>query len=163
MDSIKEPGRLTYTVEEAGEMLGISRAKAYESARTGELPTVRFGRRMVVPVDGLLRLLGVSEDDRRELVRSCLVQPRDDVAVGVEGDRDVRVAEPLRDDLGVDASAERERRRRVSQVVQPDLRQLGSTDRVAERLADVLRLEGSTIDLREHQIEGRVDRFLKGR
>src|SRR5947207_1954416 len=99
MDIGTESRRLTYTVEEAGEMLGISRAKAYECARTGELPTVRFGRRMVVPIDALLRLVGVSEDDRRELVRGCLVQTRDDVAVGVERDGDVRVAEPLAHDL----------------------------------------------------------------
>ncbi|MGB5924578.1 MAG: helix-turn-helix domain-containing protein [Dehalococcoidia bacterium] len=41
--------RLTLTVEEAGELLGISRALAYEMARTGRLPTLRFGKRIVVP------------------------------------------------------------------------------------------------------------------
>ncbi len=49
--------RLTFTVEEAGEILGISRALAYEMARTGRLPTLRFGRRLVVPkkaIEGML-------------------------------------------------------------------------------------------------------------
>jgi excisionase family DNA binding protein len=41
--------KLTFTVEEAGKLLGISRALAYEMARTGKLPTLRFGKRLVVP------------------------------------------------------------------------------------------------------------------
>ena len=41
--------KLTFTVEEAGQLLGISRALAYEMARTGKLPTLRFGKRLVVP------------------------------------------------------------------------------------------------------------------
>ena len=48
--------RATYTVEEAAKILGISRSTAYECARTGELPVLRFGRRMVVPATAL-RLL----------------------------------------------------------------------------------------------------------
>ena len=52
-----EMERLTLTVEEAGELLGISRALAYEMARTGRLPTLRFGKRIVVPkkaIEGML-------------------------------------------------------------------------------------------------------------
>jgi len=41
--------KLTFTVEEAGKLLGISRALAYEMARTRKLPTLRFGKRLVVP------------------------------------------------------------------------------------------------------------------
>jgi excisionase family DNA binding protein len=44
-----EQERLTLTVEEAGELLGTSRALAYEMARTGRLPTIHFGNRIVVP------------------------------------------------------------------------------------------------------------------
>ena len=50
--------RQTVSVEEAAVMLGISRAKAYECARQGELPALRFGRRIVVPLAELTRLLG---------------------------------------------------------------------------------------------------------
>ena len=49
--------RLTITVEEAGRLLGISRALAYEMARTGKLPTLRFGRRMVVPRKAIENML----------------------------------------------------------------------------------------------------------
>ena len=49
--------KLTITVEEAGQLLGISRALAYEMARTGKLPTLRFGRRMVVPRKAMESLL----------------------------------------------------------------------------------------------------------
>jgi len=50
--------RLVYTVAEAGEMLGISRAFAYELVARGELPVIRLGRRLLVPKAGLLALVG---------------------------------------------------------------------------------------------------------
>jgi len=49
--------RLTLTVEEAGDLLGISRALAYEMARTGRLPTLRFGKRIVVPKKAIESML----------------------------------------------------------------------------------------------------------
>lgn len=49
--------RVTISVEEAGEALGISRGAAYAAAREGTIPTVRFGRRLIVPVSRLLDLL----------------------------------------------------------------------------------------------------------
>ena len=54
--------RLTLTVEEAAEMLGISRAFAYALVKRDELPSVRLGRRVVVPRDALERLLRVGDD-----------------------------------------------------------------------------------------------------
>ena len=53
--------RLVYTVAEAGEMLGISRAFAYELVARGELPVIKLGRRRLVPKVGLLALVGQSE------------------------------------------------------------------------------------------------------
>ena len=50
--------RLTLTISEAAKLLGIGRNLAYEAARTGELPTVVIGRRILVPVVVLERLLG---------------------------------------------------------------------------------------------------------
>lgn len=41
--------RVTLSVAEAAELLGISRGTAYEYARTGQLPAVRLGRRLVIP------------------------------------------------------------------------------------------------------------------
>lgn len=51
----------TMTIEEAGELLGLSRSSAYRAAARGELPTLRFGRRLVVPTRRLLALLGFGE------------------------------------------------------------------------------------------------------
>ena len=51
------PTRLTLTVEEAAAVLGISRALAYELVRRGEIPSVRLGRRIVVPVRALHAVL----------------------------------------------------------------------------------------------------------
>jgi len=49
--------RLTYTVEEAGKLLGIGRSAAYAAARSGELPTLRMGRRLLVPRRALEQML----------------------------------------------------------------------------------------------------------
>jgi excisionase family DNA binding protein len=54
----KWDGRSTFTVEEAGEICGISRPSAYAAAKNGSLPTVRIGRRCIVPRHALERLLG---------------------------------------------------------------------------------------------------------
>jgi excisionase family DNA binding protein len=50
----------TCTVEEAAEVLGVSRGVAYEAARDGSLPVLRLGRRMIVP---LARLRAMLETD----------------------------------------------------------------------------------------------------
>lgn len=49
--------RLIYTVEEAGRLLGIGRSAAYEAARSGELPVIRIGRRLLVSKQALERML----------------------------------------------------------------------------------------------------------
>jgi excisionase family DNA binding protein len=48
---------LVMTVEEASRLLGISRGLAYELVRRGDLPSLRLGRRLVVPRQRLLALL----------------------------------------------------------------------------------------------------------
>ena len=53
--------RLTMTVTEAAQVLGISRTLAYEMIRREELPHLRLGGRLVVPVPALERLLGLDE------------------------------------------------------------------------------------------------------
>ncbi|MDQ3973805.1 MAG: helix-turn-helix domain-containing protein [Actinomycetota bacterium] len=52
----------TLAVEQAGELLGISRRSAYRAAASGELPTLRLGRRLLVPTARLLALLGLARD-----------------------------------------------------------------------------------------------------
>ncbi len=64
--------RLTFTVTESAEILGISRTTAYELVRSGALPCVRLGRRIVITRRTLEELLGTgapaSASARR---RSC--------------------------------------------------------------------------------------------
>ena len=48
---------LILTVEEAAGMLRISRGLAYEMVRTGRLPSIRLGRRLLVPRSALERML----------------------------------------------------------------------------------------------------------
>jgi excisionase family DNA binding protein len=59
--------RATITVEEAARILGIGRSGAYEAARTGRLPTLRLGKRIVVPKLALARMLSGGETDRPTL------------------------------------------------------------------------------------------------
>ena len=45
------------TIEEAGKVLGLSRASSYQAAARGDIPTIRIGRRLLVPIKGLELLL----------------------------------------------------------------------------------------------------------
>lgn len=49
--------RQTVSVTEAGRLLGIGRVSAYQAVQRGELPSIRLGRRIVVPRAALDRLL----------------------------------------------------------------------------------------------------------
>ncbi len=49
--------RATYTVPQAGKRLGIGKNAAYEAARTGQIPTIRIGRRIVVPIAAFEKML----------------------------------------------------------------------------------------------------------
>jgi len=55
---------LTLSVTEAAKRLGISRAFAYELVARGELPCMRFGRRVVVPRRALERLVDAADQPR---------------------------------------------------------------------------------------------------
>ena len=47
----------TLSIPEAAKVLGIGRSAAYEAARTGEIPVIRIGRRLLVPKYALDRIL----------------------------------------------------------------------------------------------------------
>lgn len=53
--------RLTYTVTEVAELLGISRGCAYTHVRTGEIPSITIGGRIVVPRRVIDTLLDVEQ------------------------------------------------------------------------------------------------------
>jgi len=49
----------TLSIPTAGLIVGVGRNAAYEAARKGEIPTLKIGRRKVVPIPALERLLGL--------------------------------------------------------------------------------------------------------
>jgi excisionase family DNA binding protein len=66
LQNIERRDRLTMTVEEAGRLLGIGRSQAYEAARRGELPSIRIGRRILVPVVAFEEMLRGSRTQRTD-------------------------------------------------------------------------------------------------
>lgn len=50
--------RLTFTVTEAAEILGVSRALMYAQIKNGEIRATRVGRRVIVTKPTLEELLG---------------------------------------------------------------------------------------------------------
>lgn len=49
--------RRVVSVVEAGRMLGLGRSSAFEAVHRGEIPVIRFNRRLVVPLAALEKLL----------------------------------------------------------------------------------------------------------
>jgi excisionase family DNA binding protein len=66
MEAIRADAPVTVSVPEAARILGIGRNTAYVAARRGDLPTVRIGGRVVVPVYRLLELLAGQSGDEPE-------------------------------------------------------------------------------------------------
>lgn len=60
--SAKANQRLTVSVEEAARLLGISRGHAYALVNRREIPSLRLGRRIVVPLRAIDRLLDVPDN-----------------------------------------------------------------------------------------------------
>ena len=59
---------LVVDVPTAAELLGIGRGSGYEAVRTGQIPSLRLGRRIVVPVAKLRAMVGLDEfGNRRDL------------------------------------------------------------------------------------------------
>jgi excisionase family DNA binding protein len=53
--------KLTITVEEASRALGIGKNGAYEAVRRGEIPSIKIGRRFLVPRHALEKMLASAE------------------------------------------------------------------------------------------------------
>jgi excisionase family DNA binding protein len=49
--------RVTYSVEEAARRLGVGRNAAYEAAKRGDIPSIKIGKRILVPKVALDRML----------------------------------------------------------------------------------------------------------
>ena len=52
-------GRVAISIPEAARRLGIGRNQGYECAKRGEIPTIRLGKRMVVPLAAFEAMLAV--------------------------------------------------------------------------------------------------------
>lgn len=46
---MEESGRLCYSVEEGAEKLGVNVKTAYEGIKAGQIPSIRIGRRILIP------------------------------------------------------------------------------------------------------------------
>jgi excisionase family DNA binding protein len=53
--------RQTLTIPEVAKLLGIGRNQAYEAVRRGEIPVIRLGKRLLVPMRALERKLEGSQ------------------------------------------------------------------------------------------------------
>lgn len=51
--------RITMTVDQAAEMIGLGRNAAYEAVRRGDIPSVRIGGRIFVPVATFRKMFGL--------------------------------------------------------------------------------------------------------
>jgi len=49
--------RLTYTVKEAAKQLGLSKNSAYQGVISGEIPSIKVGKRILIPRAALSSLL----------------------------------------------------------------------------------------------------------
>lgn len=54
------------TITEAGKRIGLSRGGSYNAAKRGELPVLRFGRRLLVPKPAFEEMLLLREKQREE-------------------------------------------------------------------------------------------------
>lgn len=62
-DLRKQLDQLTVTIDVAGKVLGLGRNSAYAAAQSGQIPTLRIGRRILVPTAPLRRMLGLQEKE----------------------------------------------------------------------------------------------------
>ena len=52
-----EHERLVFSVPEVAKLLGLSRASTYEAVRIGSIPSLKVGRRILIPKSALQELL----------------------------------------------------------------------------------------------------------
>ena len=64
-------GALTISVEDAGAVLGISRGGAYEAVKSGDIPSIRIGRRLLVPRRAFIERFNLDEDDLARAVEAA--------------------------------------------------------------------------------------------
>jgi len=61
--TLKGSERLTLTVKETAQILGLSRNSTYQGISTGEIPHIKIGKRILVPKIALERFLNGVEKE----------------------------------------------------------------------------------------------------
>ena len=70
---------LTYSIPFAGSLVGIGKNASYAAARRGEIPTIRFGKKLRVPKAKFLRMLsGDLPEDANRLGNERAGEPEGD-------------------------------------------------------------------------------------
>lgn len=66
VQKVNEPRRierLTVGASEASEMLGISPRTLWSLTKTGQIPSIRAGRRVLYPIDGLRKFVNATSEE----------------------------------------------------------------------------------------------------
>ena len=53
--------RIVLTAQEVADLMEISISHVYESIRRGDLPSIKMGRRIVIPARPILYMLGIDD------------------------------------------------------------------------------------------------------
>ena len=59
--------KLVYSIQEAANLLGISRCYAYELVRNGTIPALELGKKRVIPKEKFVAWINGKESEKREL------------------------------------------------------------------------------------------------
>ncbi len=59
--------KLVYSIQEAANLLGISRSYAYELVRNGTIPALELGKKRVIPKEKFIAWINGKESEKREL------------------------------------------------------------------------------------------------
>ncbi len=62
MTTAQQTERLTLSVPEAADLLGLGRNSVYEAIHQGKIPSIRVGTRILVPRAALLKFAGESRE-----------------------------------------------------------------------------------------------------
>jgi excisionase family DNA binding protein len=56
-DAASSANRETYTPDQLAELLGVGRTAIYKGLRDGTIPSIRFGKRFIIPKAGIAEWL----------------------------------------------------------------------------------------------------------
>lgn len=79
------------TIERAGKFCGVGKSSAYAAAARGDIPSRRFGRRLLVPTAELARLLGLRPENFGVPPAMPAKTPEHQVGVAKPGDGSLHV------------------------------------------------------------------------